>query len=124
MLRVTPGRPFCDDEMRGTTGDAATEATSEIRLSALGTAQFCKSPTNGEVAVPLPLPNELAPPDGCAPPAVLAELLDAPAEFAPDCPLTGCATGTLAPVLAVEPELERAAPCVLPAAFPPDVPKD
>ncbi len=54
--RVTPGRPFCEEYTRWTTLPLTTEATSEMRLSALGTAQACSAPTNGEVAVPAPLP--------------------------------------------------------------------
>src|SRR5580700_5174378 len=95
MLSVTPGRPFCDDEMRGTAVDAVTVATSEMRLSALGTAQLCNAPTKEDVAVPLPLPNELAPPDGWAPAAADA-LAPVDADPATDCGLMGCETGTVA----------------------------
>jgi len=33
---VTPGLPFCDEKTRWTTVPLKTDATSEIRLSALG----------------------------------------------------------------------------------------
>src|ERR1700734_1749240 len=104
MLSVTPGLPSCDDEMRGTTVELSTEATSEMRLSVLGTAHVWRSPTKGEVAVPLPLPEGLLPPAGCAPP--VAAMAPAPladdAEFAAVCGLSGWSTGTLAAVFAVD----------------------
>jgi len=53
---VTPGLPFCDEKTRWTTVPFNTEATSEILLSALGTAQLCSEPTKPEVDVPAPLP--------------------------------------------------------------------
>jgi hypothetical protein len=63
---VTPGRPFCDEKTRWTTLPSTTVATSEIRLSALGTAQGSSAPTNGDVAVPLPLPYDDELVDGSA----------------------------------------------------------
>jgi len=41
------------------------------------------------VAVPLPLPNELAPPEGAAPAAVAVLVVLAEPEPAADCGLTG-----------------------------------
>jgi hypothetical protein len=65
-----------------------------MRLSALGTAQLCSAPTKPEVDVPAPLPYELEPVDGSAPPAT-DEPVDALVEVTVD-GVTGVSTGTFA----------------------------
>ena len=121
--------------MRGTTVPAVTVATSLIRLSALGTAQFCNAPMNGDIVTPLPLPNELVPPVAVAAPAV-AVVDDVVAVFvvaAILCGLIGAAIGTVAvapelldpppelPALVLEPAVDVTPP-PLPAGLPPEVP--
>jgi hypothetical protein len=85
--------------MRWTTLESTTCATSETRLSALGTAHSASAPTNGDVAIPLPLPYALELTEGIAAALLLAA---AAAEFDDDiCGVTGESTGTLAAALSV-----------------------
>jgi hypothetical protein len=86
--------PFCDEKTRWTTVPLKTDATSEIRLSALGTAQLCSEPTKPEVDVPAPLPYELEPVDGSAP-APVDEPVDALVDVTVE-GVSGGSTGTFA----------------------------
>lgn len=91
-----------------------------MRLSTLGTAQLCRVPTKGDVAVPLPLPYELELTVGTTP--LAADVLVVAAD-ATVCGVTGWSTGVLAaPLVVAEPEAETFD--VLPALFPPAVPKE
>src|ERR1700728_2121432 len=102
---VTPGFPFCEEKTRWTTVPLITDATSEMRLSALGTAQLCSAPTNPDVDVPAPLPYELEPPDGSAPPPAD----DAPVDALVDVTVVGVtavSTGTVGTGFSEETRLE------------------
>jgi hypothetical protein len=101
-----------------------------MRRSALGTAQFCNAPTNGDAVIPLPLPNELVPPVAVAAPVavVLVAVVAVDVVDVTLCGLTGASIGAVAVApVAVTPELSPLslpAPDVEPDVLPPLVPYD